>query len=322
MSGNSTDIARDSVSILDNDSSFVRLDSLFTSFENDTIAFQEPISVSQIIYAEHKESPSVLYSIILPIIMLLLGVIMDRCAQIFVDKRRMKKNGKRWKYELLSCVKPIQKQIESFIEFQNSYCNDPVRYDIPDLPIYPFLSGKDFASLNKEDLYDYLESKMLKKRNNEKQTQDKFYKITTFVMSLEMIHKLFMDSYKSFKESSSNHIDAFNNVQVEYSLVLLLLSRSHDNHYNDLMQLYENAFTNHPNVNLFTLEESFISPSLSILNNLNNKLYNDLTDKLIKMRYYINGLKLEKEYIKCGIDSVTEQYRLCLSALDEIVNYF
>lgn len=319
----STDIAKDSVSILDTNFSVVQSDSLFASFENGTIAFQEPISVSQIIYAEHKESPSVLYSIILPIIMLIIGVFIDRLAQILVDRGRMKKNGRRWKYELLSCVKPIQKQIESLSEFKNSYCKDSLRYNIPDTPIYPYLSGKDFLSLNKEDLYDYLMYKMGGKKKNEKQAQDRFYKITTFVMSLEMIHDSIMESFKSFKDESSNQIESFNNTQVGYSQILLSKYREqNDELYHELMALFNKAFDNQPDINLLTLEDKLISPSLSLLCNHKGVENSSLIDKLIDMRYCINGLKNEKTYLQDGIENVIEQYKLCLAALNEILDYF
>lgn len=323
ITGYSNDIARDSVSKLEYNSFAMQSDTLLTSFKNDTITLKKPISVSQIIYAEHKESPSVLYNLILPIIMLVFGVIIDRLAQIFVDKGRMKKNGRRWKYELLSCVKPIQKQIEALSEFQNSYCKDSLRYDIPDIPIYPYLSGKDFLSLNKEDLYDYLMYKMGGKKKNEKQAQDRFYKITTFVMSLEMIHDSIMESFKSFKDESSNQIESFNNTQVGYSQILLSKYREqNDELYHGLMNIFNKAFEKQPDVNLLTLEEKLISPSLSLLCNPKSVENSSLIDKLIDMRFYINGIKNEKTYLQDGIENVIEQYKQCLNALDEIVNYF
>lgn len=323
ITGYSNDIARDSVCKLEYNSFAMQSDTLLTSFKNDTITLMKPISVSQIIYAEHKESPSVLYNLILPIIMLVFGVIIDRLAQIFVDKGRMKKNGRRWKYELLSCVKPIQKQIESLSEFKNSYCKDPLRYNIPDIPIYPYLSGKDFLSLNKEDLYDYLMYKMGGKKKNEKQAQDRFYKITTFVMSLEMIHDSIMESFKSFKDESSNQIESFNNTQVGYSQILLSKYREqNDELYHGLMNIFNKAFEKQPDVNLLTLEEKLISPSLSLLCNPKSVENSSLIDKLIDMRFYINGIKNEKTYLQDGIENVIEQYKQCLNALDEIVNYF
>ena len=59
-------------------------DTLFARFDIDTIILEKSVPISQIIYAEHKES--IFYKIFLPIIMLVLGVLIDRFVQIFVGK--------------------------------------------------------------------------------------------------------------------------------------------------------------------------------------------------------------------------------------------
>ena len=193
------------------------VDSLFIPFENDTITFSQPTTVSQIVYTEHKESPNAFYGIIFPVITLILGVAIDRSAQMIIDKRKMKRNGERWKNELESCVSPIQKQIESLSGFVHDYCDNFQRYDIPGIPMYPILKGTTFASLNKEDLQDYLECK----KGSKITVQERFYKITTFVMSLEMIYQSFMEAYDSFKKSGGHQVEMFSAAHLNYSQLLL-----------------------------------------------------------------------------------------------------
>ena len=299
------------------------VDSLIIPFENDTITFSQPTTVSQIVYTEHKETPNVFYGIIFPIITLILGVAIDRFAQVLSDKRKMKRNGKRWKNELESCVSPIQKQIESLYSFVHDYCDNSQRYDIPSISMYPILKGTTFASLNKEDLQDYLECK----KDSKITVQERFYKITTFVMSLEMIHQSFMEAYDSFKQSSSHQIEVFNTVQLNYSQLLLATASKvpaemTEGDYIRLTELYDHAFSTYPNVNLYNLESPFISPSLSVLSRYGKQEYKNMNDKLIEMRYCINGLELEKGYLKTNLLNVIEQYNLCLNALDVIRDYF
>ncbi len=299
------------------------VDSLFFPFENDTIVFSQPTMVSQIVYTEHKESPNAFYGIIFPIITLILGVAIDRLAQVLSDKGKMKRNGKRWKNELESCILPIQKQIEALSDFTRNYCDNPQRYDIPSISVYPMLKGTTFASLNKEDLQDYLECK----NDSKTSVQERFYKITTLVMSLELIYQSFIEAYTSFKQSSSRQIEVFNTVQLEYSQLLLATSSKvpvemAEGDYERLAQLFDNAFSTYPNVNLFNLETPFISPSLSVLSRYGKQEYKNMNDKLIEMRYCINGLVLEKGYLKTNLLNVIEQYNLCLNALEVIRNYF
>lgn len=299
------------------------VDSMCFSFVEDTIAFPQPQMVSQIVYAEHKESPNTFYSIIFPVIMLIIGVVLDRSAQVFIDKSKMKKNGKRWKSELESCVLPIQKQKDVLLDYVHEYCDDPQRYDIPNIPVFPILKGSSFLSLNKEDLYDYLECK----KDSKTSVQDRFYKITTFIMSLEMIYQSFLDAYNSFKQSSSQQIEEFNKIHLVYSQLLLATASKvpgamTEGDYERLTELFDNTFSTCPNVNLFNLEIPFISPSLSVLSRYSKMEYKNMNDKLIEMRQCINGLVLEKAYLKDNILGVIEQYDLCLRALGEIRDYF
>lgn len=299
------------------------VDSLFFPFENDTVTFSQPTTVSQIVYTEHKDSPNTFYGIVFPIITLILGVAIDRFAQVLSDKGKMKRNGKRWKNELESCVLPLQKQIDALSGFVRDYCDKPQRYDIPSVSVYPMLKGTTFASLNKEDLQDYLECK----KDSKTSVQERFYKITTFVMSLEMIYQSFIEAYNSFKQSSSRQIEVFNAVQLEYSQLLLATSSKvpaemTEGDYNRLRELFDYAFSTYPNVNLFNLETPFISPSLSVLSRYGMQEYKNMNDKLIEMRYCINGLKLEKGYLKTNLLGVIEQYDLCLKAMDVIRDYF
>lgn len=299
------------------------VDSLFFPFENDTITFSQPTTVSQIVYTEHKESPNAFYGIIFPIITLILGVVIDRSAQVIIDKRKIKRNGKRWKNELESCVLPLQKQIDVLSSFVRDYCDHPKRFDIPGISVYPMLKGTTFASLNKEDLQDYLECK----KDSKTSVQERFYKITTFVMSLELIYQTFIESYNSFKQSSSHQIEVFNTIQLEYSQLLLATSSKvpaemTEGDYIMLREFFDHAFSTYPNVNLFNLETPFISPSLSVLSRYGMQEYKNMNDKLIEMRYCINGLELEKGYLKTNLLGIIEQYNLCLKALDVIRDYF
>lgn len=299
------------------------VDSMCFSFQNDTITFSQPQMVSQIVYTEHKESPNTFYGIIFPIITLIIGVAIDRSVQVIIEKRKMKKNGKRWKNELESCVLPIQKQMNALSDFVRDYCDNPQRYDIPNISVYPMLKGTSFLSLNKEDLQDYLECK----KDSETSVQARFYKITTFVMSLEMIYQSFLDAYNSFKQSSNHQIEVFNNVHLDYSELLLATSSKvpsemTEGDYGRLTELFDNAFGTCPYVNLFNLEVQFISPSLSVLNRYSKLENKNMNDKLIEMRQCINGLSLEKAYLKDNLLGVIEQYDLCLRALGEIRDYF
>ncbi len=302
--------------------SVVESDTLFVKFENDTIAMQESIPVSQIIYAEHKESPSVFYNIILPIVMLFLGVLIDRLAQMFVDRHRIKQNGEKWKRELLSYIPIVSKQINEIESFIIEYCDKPEQYDIPPLTIFQMLKGSIFESLSKEDLYSYLERK-----TDNVDVQERYNKILSFITTLDMAHAQLNDSFYRFRESAGEHIDEFNNAQFCYSKILYDISdyvpsAMDKAAYNELSRLYTVAFGNHPDVNPLKLEESFITPSLKIFDSCDKQTFKDLTDELGKMRFCINGMKLEKTYIKSNLETIIQEYKMCQDFLSVVKDYF
>lgn len=298
-------------------------DTLFVSFEDDTIAFQEAVPISNIIYAEHKETPSLFYGIILPIIMLILGVLIDRFVQIFVDRNRIKRNGRRWERELLSFEPIINKQIQELERFIDEYCSKPQRYDIPPLVTSQIIKGSIFESLNKEDLFMYLKRK--KKSNSD--IQDRYNKIMSFIMTLETTYEQLNYSFNSFRESAGSQIEAFNNSQYHYSkhlydLSSLVPSAMDKVTYQELSRLYNDAFGNHPDVNPLILEEPFITPSLEILDNHDKQLFKVLTDDLGQIRFSINGMRLEKTYLKSHFENIIETYKTCLGFLNVAQEYF
>lgn len=298
-------------------------DTLFVSFEDDTIAFQEALPISNIIYAEHKETPSLFYGIILPIIMLILGVLIDRFAQVFVERNRIKRNGKRWERELLSFEPIINKQIQELESYIDEYCSKPERYDIPLLVTSQIIKGSIFESLNKEDLFMYLRRK--KKYNSD--VQDRYNKIMSFIMTLETTYDQLNSSFDSFRKSAGNKIEAFNNAQYHYAkhlydLSVYVPSAMDKVTYHELSRLYNDAFGNHPDVNPLLLEKPFITPSLNILDNHDKQVFKVLTDELGNMRFAINGMKLEKTYLKSNFENIIEHYKICLGFLNVVQEYF
>lgn len=301
----------------------VESDTIVVRFENDTIVLQETMPVSHIVFAEHKDLPSMFYSIILPIIMLVLGVLIDRFAQLFADRSRIKRNGKRWKRELLSFVPIINKQITELESFIGDYCNKPQRYDIPPLVTSQIIKGSIFESLNKEDLYQYLE----RKKKHDTDIQERYNKIMSFIMTLDTTYDQLNYYLNSFRESEGNHIEAFNNAQYHYAKHLYDLSSNvphaiDKDNYNELSNLYNDAFGNHPDVNPLLLEDPFITPSLKILDCHDKQIFKGLTDDLGSMRFSINGMRLEKTYLKSNFENIIEHYQMCLGFLKVVEDYF
>lgn len=59
-------------------------------FENDSVFFDEPKNIGQIVYVEHTKDIDNILEYLFPIFMLLLGVVIDRCLLKINEKNELK----------------------------------------------------------------------------------------------------------------------------------------------------------------------------------------------------------------------------------------
>ena len=299
------------------------IDTVFASFESDTINLAQSSPVSQIISAEHKEKPSVFYSIIFPIIMLILGVVIDRSAQVFFDKKRMKKNGERWKSELLTYAQTISHQITALEKYVKEYCDNPTSYLTPYLPLYHSIDGSMFDTLNKEDLFKYLNEE----HKSETEAHVKQKRIITFTQIAKFLHNQVKELLDSYERNSYVLTDDFDNAKMEYVGELYaassyIMKEMPPQVYSKLSMLFNDAFTGDAEINPFVLDKSFIDPSIEILKSFDKQVFRKLNDNLLQMKQSIGKMKARKANIKSAFIDIIEQYRLCEKMLDEILDYF
>ena len=93
-------------------------------FENDSVFFDEPKNIGQIVYVEHTKDIDKILEYLFPIFMLLLGVVIDRCLLKINEKERIKRNGELWLIEINALKGSLEKQRIKFYygKFKNSYC--------------------------------------------------------------------------------------------------------------------------------------------------------------------------------------------------------
>lgn len=290
--------------------SSVTQDTARYKFQQDTITLVNKPQVSQIIYAEHENKIDVLMGYLFPIIMLLLGVGIDRFILYLSERNRIKKIGKRWVAELKSLKIPIQKQQENFREFITEYSDKTNRFDIPDISLHLSINGEKFEALGKEDLYEYLEVRL-----KEDKAIEVFNKIISIISILRVTYDQLKRVYNDFKTGSTTYINAYNsNLQVYIREILKLQSQTpmlgmSEQDFNQLKNLYQDEIDSKmPNINIFETKNSFILPSLKLLGKYNINDLITLNSSLMSCLDNIQGLKNEKQYIKNNIQKITATY--------------
>lgn len=284
-------------------------DTIKSEFTNDTITLPRSIPVGQVIYTEHKTNLNIILDYAFPIIMLMLGVLIDRIISKSTDNKRVKKEGVRWKFEIKSLLDPLKQQQETFKKFIKEYCDVKNRFDIPYINLQVLLKCEIFDSLNKEDLYRYLQ---LLYENDEVATHE-YHKVIQVISSLKSCQYNLSDVISEMKTGSNKLTSQFEEVIREYNRKLTacldvnLLPRTGAT----LQDIYNKTIIKQvPYLNIFELENSFVRPSIEILvGSKGDKQFRiELLHCLQSMLNIIMGLQIEKIYAKQNLEQVIDIY--------------
>lgn len=284
-------------------------DTIKSEFLDDTINISKPIPVGQVIYAEHKTNLNLFLDYAFPIIMLLLGVVIDRLLLKHTENKRVEREGLRWKSEIESLLEPLKQQQEVFKKFIKEYCDVKDRFDIPYINSQVLLKCEIFDSLNKEDLYRFLQIQ----HENEDVATHEYHKVIQVISSLKSCQHNLSDVISEMKSGSSKLITQFEEVTREYNR--RLTACLDDNQLplagTMLQNLYNEKINKQmPYVNIFELEDSFVRPSINIIveSNGDKKVRNELRNNLQSMLDTIQGLRNEKIYVKQNLEQFVEIY--------------
>lgn len=255
----------------------------------------------------------VFYSYIYPIVTLIIGALITLAVSSMQNNRRSRKIGKRWLAELSAIYADIEKQIEAFNVFINEYCNDKDRFDIPDIA-YGFINSRNFESLGKEDLYDYLD--LILKQN----VDETYHKITNTISSLDVIDFQCKNNISQFRDRTSALVAAYNASYNNYRNSLRALpTNSLSIPINELKKLKNYDFgivSDSPQINIFEIEEKYIKPSFEIL--IHYPSLSEIIDSLQNCLNITSELRNEKIYIKANFESANKQYENVLNVISEI----
>lgn len=290
-------------------------------FVNDTAKLATQPKVSHIVYAEKDSVASILKDFILPIVMLLLGVGIDRFFIWSSNKKRIVKTGKRWIAELRSLLTPIQRQKDAFNSFIKEYCDKEDQYEVSSIALMRSIDGSKFNSLSKEDLYESLENIKGVDCDHE------YQKITNIVSTLEFTYSQFIEQWAEFRRRSSNCIEQYNTTVLKYRTLLFDVVAYTDVHkikktdLTELIRLFEETISNPPKAfNIFKSKDEFIEPSLAIIRSYkSNPNSVELINTLVGCLDCIEAFKSEKIYIKANFETAMGIYDLVVDTTNQVL---
>lgn len=294
-------------------------DTIKSEFTNDTITIPNPMPIGQVIYTEHKTNLNIILDYAFPIIMLILGVLIDRIILWTTEYKRVKREGDRWNSEIKSLLEPLKQQQETFKKFIKEYCDVKNRFDIPYIYTQVLLKCEIFDSLNKEDLYKYVQSLH---KNDDISTKE-YHKVIQVISVIKSCQNNLSDVISEMKSESNKLINLFNKYTQEY--IRELAACLDDNLLplagNKLQDLYNEKINKQmPNVNILELEDSFVKPSVNVIADStgDTKVRNELRNRLLSMLDTIQGLRNEKKYIKLNLEQLIDEYSKAIVTIESI----
>lgn len=294
-------------------------DTIKSEFTNDTITIPNPTPVGQIIYTEHKTNLNIFLDYAFPIIMLILGVLIDRIILWTTEYKRVKREGARWNYEIKSLLEPLKQQQETFKKFIKEYCDVKDRFDIPYIYSQALLKCEIFDSLNKEDLYKYVQSLH---KNADISTKE-YHKVIQVISIIKSCQNNLSDVISEMKSESNKLINLFNKYTQEYNrkLAVCLDDNLLPLAGAKLQDLYNEEINKQmPYVNILELEDSFVRPSIIILaESKGDRLSRiELRNCLQSMLDTIQGLRNEKIYIQRNLEQLINEYNKAINMISSI----
>ena len=294
-------------------------DTIKSKFTNDTITIPNPIPIGQVIYTEHKTNLNIILDYAFPIIMLILGVLIDRIILWTTEYKRVKREGARWNSEIKSLLEPLKQQQETFKKFIKEYCDVKNRFDIPYIYTQVLLKCEIFDSLNKEDLYKYVQSLH---KNDDISTKE-YHKVIRVISEIKSCQNNLSDVISEMKSESNKLINLFNKYTQEYNrkLAVCLDDNLLPLAGAKLQDLYNEEINKQmPHVNILELEDSFVRPSIVILaESKGDRLSRiELRNCLQSMLDTIQGLRNEKKYIQLNLEQLMGEYSKAIETIASI----
>ncbi|WP_143102029.1 hypothetical protein [Flavobacterium phragmitis] len=300
---------------------------------------------TQIVIVKEKE-PDINFSRLIPIISTLTGLVvgffLNRFYEWYTNRKKIKKNGKRWSIELKTLEEPIKQQIKSIEEFKLSIAKREWSYD--SLELMTTISNDRFSSLDKNDLMDYLDNKTKSPWHkqlfsSEARIQEQYNKaakisnhIHGFIDVLNHNFQHLNNKWDEFQDGISATSKKLNqdldtlNIQINSLKYLIandtekLYSNEQYKPFFDLYFRFISHLNQNPNYNIHRMRVDFLDPAMMELGKLTKDNRILQTASSISILYTdLRAVNSEKDYVLDNMTELISRYNKSLDALVKII---
>ncbi len=263
-----------------------------------------------------ENGASKFWEIGLPIITLILGAALDRVLDVFFERRRENRDGKKWIGELKYLATPVQKQIDQIDEFLDEH-NKPV-LESPELGITTQLKCETAKSLPKSSLQSYLSRNRFKLTKEQATTRAN--QIVSYFGIAETHLETVQEKFLEYKNNSSAQVNEFklglNEFLGAFSSIIRQLEKEGQNFKeNEFLRQVDELFVAHlkphlqtGNIPFFQVQDDFILPAIDlIVANIADDYTQEVGPSLKRCNMALNEINMEKGYLATNLGNVRGQ---------------
>ncbi len=320
---------------------------------NDTLKIElsdKPISIkgnraTQIVIVKEKNSSNS-FNTLLPLIFTLTGLIVgffiNRLYEWYINRKRIKKSGKRWNIELKTLEEPLKHQIKSIEEFMLSVAKREWKYD--SLELMTTINSDRFSSLDKNDLMDYIDyitklhwyKQLFFSEAKSREQYDKAVKISNhihgFIDVLSHNFQMINNKWDEFQDGISATTKKLNQ---DLETLNIQMSNLNFQIANDTLKIYQNQdytpFFNlyfqfisqlrqNANYNMHNSQKDFLEPAIIELGKLmkDNRIL-PITASISILFNDLRAINAEKDYVLDNMTELIMRYNKSLELLPKII---
>lgn len=266
------------------------------------------------------------FTYIFPVVTLLLGVVLNRLADFWIDNRKMKKKGKRWVGELQFLQKPMENQILALNEFLVDHKKD--KFSTPSVTGFVLMKTERFKSLDRMDFSRYMEHKF----GNEETAIEKTNEVLGMVEVIDVYAKKIEEVFNSYKSKASSEFEIWNSALNEFIRKCAALRTDGEKtrsdftkdkllfpifpHIDKLLDLKKKGI----DIELFEFQKTVLIPILLICEKERlDERTNEIRVFLVQCHDAIEKIKMEKEYLTINITKIMEATGKAKNKLNQLV---
>lgn len=297
---------------------------------NPSIVSLDPVKQTKIVLVKEDNIGPDWAKYIIPILTLLLGIGINRYIDFINNRKRIKKTGERWVIELMSLKEPIEDQIKELTDFETKLSTQD--FAPPTLSAMTAINGDVFKSLDKNELFKYIELKTRKpwykfpdKKIRETESKDIIRtsnRTHGFISILTHQFSMIQERYNAYLSGTSLHTTSLSKDLQKFLAELRTFNLSFEASGADitknlvtapvdrLFMLYIQPHIQDGNYNPFVLRDKFFMPLNDHLVQYRSDprtipLLNAVTDCLND----IAGIKSERIYIIKNVNILRTNYK-------------